>query len=164
MEKDSNGQILFIFLKKICGSLFKYRENILQETANINMVKNVLAAPTVTAMEKNWTLSPQVKSLSVWDVCTNNIVCTNFFSWLYSLIVNYCIPWFHPKFARLNPLKASDVKASTLKKSEMNPSCSITFLQCQKCCELVLAIATLEPGNIGHLQWMLYLGHKFENC
>ena len=65
MGKDSNGQILFIFLKKICGSLFKYRENILQETANINMVKNVLAAPTVTAMEKNWTLSPQVKSLSV---------------------------------------------------------------------------------------------------
>ena len=48
MEKDSNGQILFIFPKKICGSLFKYRENILQETANINMVKNVLAAPTVT--------------------------------------------------------------------------------------------------------------------
>ena len=48
MKKDSNGQILFIFLEKICGSLFKYRENILQETANINMVKNVLAAPTVT--------------------------------------------------------------------------------------------------------------------
>ena len=29
MEKDSNGQILFIFLERICGSLFKYRENIL---------------------------------------------------------------------------------------------------------------------------------------
>ena len=117
------------------------------------------------AVEKNWTLSPQVKLLSVSDVCTNNIVCTNFFSWLYSLIVNYCIPWFNPKFARLNLLKASDVKASTLKKSEMNPSCSITFLQCQKCCcELVPAIVTLESGNIGHLQWMLYLGHKFENC
>ena len=48
MEKDSNGQILFIFLERICGSLFKYRENVVRETANINMVKNVLAAPTVT--------------------------------------------------------------------------------------------------------------------
>ena len=48
MEKDSNGQILFIFLEKICGWLFKYRENILQETVNINMVKNVLAATKVT--------------------------------------------------------------------------------------------------------------------
>ena len=48
MEKDSNGQILFIFLERICGSLFKYRGNVLLETANINMVKNVLVAPTVT--------------------------------------------------------------------------------------------------------------------
>ena len=46
--KDSNGQILFIFLERNCGLLFKYRENIIWETANINMVKNVLAAPTVT--------------------------------------------------------------------------------------------------------------------
>ena len=48
MEKDSNGQILLIFLERICGSLLKYRENAFQDTANINMVKNVLAAPTVT--------------------------------------------------------------------------------------------------------------------
>ena len=48
MGKDSNRQILFIFLERNCGLLFKYRENILRETANINMVKNVLAAPTVT--------------------------------------------------------------------------------------------------------------------
>ena len=48
MEKDSNRQILFIFLERICRLLFKYRENVLRETANINMAKNVLAAPTVT--------------------------------------------------------------------------------------------------------------------
>ena len=39
MEKNSNGQILFIFLERICGSLFKYRENVLRETANINMLR-----------------------------------------------------------------------------------------------------------------------------
>ena len=48
MEKDSNRKILFIFLERICGLLLKYRENVLQETANINMIKNVIAAPTVT--------------------------------------------------------------------------------------------------------------------
>ena len=48
MEKDSNGKLLLTFLERICGSLFKYGENVLQETANINMVKNVNAAPTVT--------------------------------------------------------------------------------------------------------------------
>ena len=39
MEKDSNGDISFIFLDRVCGSLFKYRENVLRETANISMVK-----------------------------------------------------------------------------------------------------------------------------
>ena len=52
MEKDSNGQILLIFLERICGSLLKYRENVFQDTANINMVKNVLAAPSYTSWRK----------------------------------------------------------------------------------------------------------------
>ena len=34
--------------ERICESLLKYRENVFRDTANINMVKNVLAAPTVT--------------------------------------------------------------------------------------------------------------------
>ena len=29
MERDSNGQILFIFLERICASLLKYKENVL---------------------------------------------------------------------------------------------------------------------------------------
>ena len=48
MEKDTSGEISFIFLERICGSLFKYRENVIRETANISMVKNILAAPLVT--------------------------------------------------------------------------------------------------------------------
>ena len=48
MEKDTSGEISFIFLERICGSLFKYRENVIRETANISMVKNILAAPSVT--------------------------------------------------------------------------------------------------------------------
>ena len=48
MEKDTSGEISFIFLERICGSLFKYRDNVIRETANISMVKNILAAPSVT--------------------------------------------------------------------------------------------------------------------
>ena len=48
MEKDSNGDISFIFLDRVCGSSFKYRENVIRGTANISMVKNILAAPSVT--------------------------------------------------------------------------------------------------------------------
>ena len=48
MEKDSNGDISFIFLDRVCGSLFKYKENVIRETANISMVKNIPAAPSVT--------------------------------------------------------------------------------------------------------------------
>ena len=44
MEKDSNGQILLIFLEQTCGSLFKYGEKVLRKTANINMVKNAVTA------------------------------------------------------------------------------------------------------------------------
>ena len=61
MEKDSNGQILFIFLERICGSLFKYRENVVRETANINMVKNVLAAPTVTCRGRKLDFKSSIK-------------------------------------------------------------------------------------------------------
>lgn len=48
MEKENNGDISLIFLDRVCGSLFKYRENVVRETANINMVKNILAALSLT--------------------------------------------------------------------------------------------------------------------
>ena len=49
MEKESNGDISFVFLEfVVCVSLFKYRENVIRETANMSMVKNILAAPSVT--------------------------------------------------------------------------------------------------------------------
>ena len=53
MKKDSNEDISFIFLDRVCGSFFKYRENVIRETANISMMKNILAAPSVTRRRGN---------------------------------------------------------------------------------------------------------------
>ena len=47
MEKDQNGEITFIFLERVCGSLFKYRENVIRETAHVSMIKQILPTPTV---------------------------------------------------------------------------------------------------------------------
>ena len=46
MEKDQNGEITFIFLERVCRSLFKYRENVIREIAHISMIKQIL--PTLT--------------------------------------------------------------------------------------------------------------------
>ena len=94
MEKDSNGKLLLTFLERICGSLFKYRENVLQETANINMVKNINAAPTVTRRGGKLGFKSSTKIIDFRDVCTNKTVCTKLFflivfsncKLLYSLI------------------------------------------------------------------------------
>ena len=48
MKKDSNGDIAFIFLDRVCGSLFKYWENVIRETATASLVENILAASSVT--------------------------------------------------------------------------------------------------------------------
>ena len=41
MRKDNNGDIVFIFLEQVSGMLFKYRENVIQEAAKVNMVKHI---------------------------------------------------------------------------------------------------------------------------
>ena len=46
MRKDDNGDIVFIFLELACGTLFKYRENVIQEVAKVNMVKYICSSPS----------------------------------------------------------------------------------------------------------------------
>ena len=94
MEKDSNEKILFIFLERIYGSLFKYSENVLRETANINMAKNVLAVPTVTPRGGKLDFKSSSKIFDCLRCLYYNIVCTKLFfliafpdcKLLYSLI------------------------------------------------------------------------------
>ena len=48
MRKDNNGCIVFIFLERVCGTLLKYRENVIEEVAKVDMVKHVLSSPSTT--------------------------------------------------------------------------------------------------------------------
>ena len=48
MRKDNNGDIVFIFLDQVCGTLFKYRENVIEEVAKVNMFKHILSSPSTT--------------------------------------------------------------------------------------------------------------------
>lgn len=43
ISKDSDTELTFIFLERVCGFLFKCRENIIHKAADISMVKNMLS-------------------------------------------------------------------------------------------------------------------------
>ena len=46
--KDGNEKIIFIFLERDSGTLFKNRENVIEESAELNMVKHILTPPSAT--------------------------------------------------------------------------------------------------------------------
>ena len=48
MRKDGNEKIIFIFLEQDSGTLFRYRENVIEESAELNMVKHILTPPSAT--------------------------------------------------------------------------------------------------------------------
>lgn len=43
ISKDSDTELTSIFLERVCGFLFKCRENIIHKTADISMAKNMLS-------------------------------------------------------------------------------------------------------------------------
>ena len=47
MRKD-NGDIMFIFLERVRGMIFKYTENVIEEVAKANMIKHILSSPSTT--------------------------------------------------------------------------------------------------------------------
>ena len=48
MRKDNNGDIVFIFLERVCVTIFKYRKNVIEEVAKVNMIKHILSSPSTT--------------------------------------------------------------------------------------------------------------------
>ena len=47
-KHDTNNELHFIFLDRVCGTMFKYRENTIREAAKMSMVKKILSSPTRT--------------------------------------------------------------------------------------------------------------------
>ena len=47
-RKDNNGCIMVIFFERVYSTLFKYRENVIEEVAKVNMVKHILSSPSTT--------------------------------------------------------------------------------------------------------------------
>ena len=43
ISKDSDTELTSIFLERVCGFLFKCRENIIHKTADISMAENMLS-------------------------------------------------------------------------------------------------------------------------
>ena len=64
MRKDGNEKIIFIFLERDSGILFKNRENVIEESAELNMVKHILTPPSAIRRGESWTLSRQRKQLT----------------------------------------------------------------------------------------------------
>ena len=61
MKKDTNGEI-FIFLGLVSGSLFKYRENILEEVVNVKMLRHILTPPSNTSGKLSFGLPKTLKN------------------------------------------------------------------------------------------------------
>ena len=47
-ENGNNGDIVLIFLERVCFALFKYRENVLTEIAKMNMINDILFSTSTT--------------------------------------------------------------------------------------------------------------------
>ena len=46
MRKNGNEKIIFIFLERDSGTLFRYRENVIEKSEKLNMVKHILTPPS----------------------------------------------------------------------------------------------------------------------
>ena len=65
MRKDNHGDIAFIFLERVCGTLFKYRENVIEEVAKVNMVKHILSSPSTTRQGGNLDFISSKKMINI---------------------------------------------------------------------------------------------------